>query len=161
MTTAALRQYVYLSENALPAMPSLNELANIRKGLRRKAVPNFDALPDEYECAGLGAFKKTKLQGEIAFEWQLPGSESRGFTFDELCRDSQREIDRLEFGWMIASFAALDGNRYLSRLRPITMQDRHQDLYWREHKKQAKHYLAIVTEWRHWAVVSAGHMKLG
>ena len=34
MTTATLREYVYLANKELPALPSIEELPTIRKGLR-------------------------------------------------------------------------------------------------------------------------------
>lgn len=159
MTKKALEQYVYLTDTDLPALPSLSELALIRKGLRKKTCPNLESLPDEYEYAGVGKFKKIDLQGLLGFQWQLSGADPKEFTFDELCHSPQRELARLEFGWLIADFAALDGQRYLSQLRPISYEDYHQDQYNRQYDREKTHYRGIVNEWRHWAVVAAGHMK--
>ena len=159
MTTAILREYVFLADKELPALPSREELPTIRKGLRKKSLPDLALLPDEHEYENVGFFRKQTVKNQLRFHWKAYRSDDKEYFFGELCRDPQRELDRLEFGWMIANFAALDGGRYLSQLRPISYEDNHQNQFNRQYNQQAKHFLSIVAVWRHWAVVPAGHMK--
>lgn len=159
MTTEKFREYVYLTSKDFPVLPSIDELPTIRKGLRKKAPPDLTSLPDEYEYESVGFFIKQTVRNRVRFHWKTVGVDSKEYFFDELCRDPHRELDRLELGWMIANFAAVDGSGYLGQLRPISYEDYHQDQFNRQYNKQKKHFLGIVAVWRHWAVVSAGHMK--
>ena len=61
---------------------------------------------------------------------------------------------------MIADFAKLDAIKYLGQLRPIGYEDHHQNQFNKQYSNQAKHFQNIENEWRHWAIVPAGHMLL-
>ena len=160
MTKELFLQHVYLSKDELPPIPTVEELLVLRKGLQKKTAPDVNTLPDEYEDEGVGAFKKNSVRDQVEIHWRTFGSQAKSASFADLCRNPDRELDRLEFGWMIANFAARDGARYLSQLRPISYEDRHQNIYNKQYAREKKHFLDIVTAWRYWAVVLAGHMRM-
>ncbi len=142
----------------LPSLPSMEELKLIRKGLRKKDVPNPLSLPAEFKYEGVGVFTKKMIGSEVSFVWTVAKEETITCSYSELCMDTARELQRLQFGWMIANFARLDAIAYLAKLRPISYEDRHQDQFNRQYAREQKHFLTIENEWRHWAVVPAGHM---
>ena len=57
-----------------------------------------------------------------------------------------------------ANFAKLDSTSYLSQMRPISYEDRHQNQFNKQYEKQEKHFLKIENDWRHWAIVPAAYM---
>lgn len=140
-------------------LPQKDELLRMRKGLRRRAIPSLELLPKEYGYEGIGRFEKLASSTGVTFIWTVEGGNSKRLSFDDMCNNPANEYDRLEFGWMIANFARLDGARHLSRLRPDSYSDYHQNEFNRRYAQEQRHYLQIENEWRHWAVVKSGHMK--
>lgn len=140
-------------------LPQEDELVRIRKGLRKRTIPSLELLPNEYGYEGVGRFEKITSSTGVAFRWTVDGGNSKCVSFADMCNNPANEFERLEFGWMIANFARLDGARHLSQMRPASYSDYHQNEFNRRYAEERRHYLQIENEWRHWAVVKSGHMK--
>jgi hypothetical protein len=147
-------------DSHLPLLPPPAMILDIRKGLRKKPIPNVFLLPDEWDYPGVGSYQKAEKNAATVFIWQREDEGRKEFYFDELCTEKSREQDRLELGWMIADFAKIDRLKYLSEMRPASYEDRHQHQFNREYVRQKKHFEKLEIAWRHWAIVSAGHMLL-
>ena len=130
----------------------------IRKGLRKKKIPDLSLLPNKFECDGVGKFAMKIIDSDYSIEWKTDGSEIKNSSFIHLCVDSAKELDRLAFGWMIADFARIDGINHLSKIHRISNSDFHQDLFNKEYALQQKHFQGIENVWRHGAIVPASHM---
>ncbi len=160
-TKLSLSEFLEFSTNEttlLPTLPSLDQLKLVRKGLRKKKIPDLSLLPNEFECDGVGKFAMQIVDSDYSIEWKTDGSEIKNAYFIHLCVDSAKEQDRLAFGWMIADFARLDGINHLSKIHRISNSDFHQDLFNKEYALQQKHFQSIENIWRHWSIVPAGHM---
>jgi hypothetical protein len=142
----------------LPALPTLNQLKLIRKGLRKKKIPDLSMLPNKFEYEGVGKFTKKLIDSDFLIEWQTEGGEMKKSSFSHLCSDVDKELDRLEFGWMVADFARMDAINHLSKMRPISYSDFHQNQFNKQYASQQKHFQKIENVWRHWAIVPACHM---
>jgi len=143
----------------IPSIPTMKELRMIRKGLRKKKLPDLSLLPKEFEYEDVGKFQIKKSDSGFLFEWKTSvDQEKRECSLTKLCTEEAYEIDRLGLGWMIANFAKLDGLTYLRKLRPISYEDHHQNQFNKYYTKQKLHFQKIENEWRHWAIVPAGHM---
>lgn len=142
----------------LPTLPTLDQLRLIRKGLRKKKMPDISLLPAEFEYEGVGKFVKKVVNSDYLIEWETQGKETKKSTFINLCVDSEQELDRLVFGWMIADFARLDCINYLRKMRPISYSDFHQNQFNKQYVSQQRHFQRIENVWRHWAIVPASHM---
>jgi hypothetical protein len=160
-TKLSLSEFLEFSTNEttlLPTLPNLHQLKLIRKGLRKKKIPDLSLLPNKFECDGVGKFAMKIIDSDYSIEWKTDGSEIKNSSFIHLCVDSAKELDRLAFGWMIADFARLDGINHLSKIHRISNSDFHQDLFNKEYALQQKHFQGIENVWRHWAIVPASHM---
>ena len=144
--------------NILPPLPNKEELKLIRKGLRKKVVPDFELLPTKFEYDGVGKFSKESIDSDVSLAWETADGTTNNHLLSELCMSAEHELKRLEFGWMIANFAKLDCNSYLSQMRPISYEDRHQNQFNKQYEKQKKHFQKIENDWRHWAISPAGYM---
>ena len=143
----------------LPRLPNAQELLQVRKGLRKKNVPILDLLPQKFEYSGIGWFERLLEDEEIFIVWKIEGGDEKRASFLEMCNNPENELDRLEFGWMIANFARIDGEKYLSQMRPISYEDNHQNEFNRQYEQQKRHFQKLENDWWHWAVVKSGHMK--
>jgi len=160
-TKLSLSEFLEFSTNEitlLPTLPTLDQLKLIRKGLRKKKIPNFSLLPNEFEYDGVGKFVMEIIDTDYFIEWKTDGSAIKKSSLNHLCVDSGKELDRLEFGWMIADFARLDGITHLRKIQRISNSDYHQDIFNKEYASQQKHFQGIENVWRHWAIVPASHM---
>ena len=144
--------------NILPPLPNKEELKSIRKDLRKKEVPNIELLPLNFEYEGIGKFSKQSIDSDVSLVWKTANGTPNNHLLSELCMSAEHEIKRLEFGWMIANFARLDGRNHLNTMRPISYSDFHQNLFWKQYSERQKHFQNIENIWRHWAIVPAGHM---
>ena len=160
-TKLSLSEFLEFSTNEttfLPTLPTLDQLKLIRKGLRKKKIPDFSLLPTEFEYDSVGKFVMEIIDSDYSIEWKKDSSAIKKSSFNQLCVDSEKELDRLEFGWMIADFARLDGINHLRKIHRISNSDYHQDLFNKEYASQQKHFQGIENVWRHWAIVPASHM---
>ena len=57
--------------NYLPLLPTLDELKLIRKGLRKKKVPDIFLLPTEFEYEDIGKFEKKSIGSDFSFSWKI------------------------------------------------------------------------------------------
>jgi hypothetical protein len=163
-TKLSLSEFLEFSTNEttlLPTLPNSDQLKLIRKGLRKKKIPDLSLLPNEFECDGVGKFAMKIIDSDYSIEWKTDGSEIKNSSFIHLCVDSAKELERLAFGWMIADFARLDGINHLSKIDRISNSDFHQDLFNKEYALQQKHFQGIENVWRHWAIVPVSHMLFG
>ena len=144
--------------NVLPPLPNMEELKLIRKGLRKKEVPNIELLPSNFEYEGVGKFSKESIESDVSLFWETANGTTNNHLLSELFMSEEHELKRLEIGWMIANFARLDGVNYLRKMRPISYSDFHQILFNKQYSKEQKHFQKIENEWRHWSIVPAGHM---
>ena len=163
-TKLSLSEFLEFSTNEttlLPTLPNLEQLKLIRKGLRKKKIPDLSLLPNKFECDGVGKFAMKIIDSDYSIEWKTDGSEIKNSSFIHLCVDSAKELDRLAFGWMIADFARLDGISHLNKIQRIFNSDFHQDLFNKEYALQQKHFQSIENVWRHWSIVPSGHMLFG
>ena len=163
-TKLSLSEFLEFSTNEttlLPTLPNLDQLKLIRKGLRKKKIPDLSLLPNQFECDGVGKFAMKIIDSDYSIEWKTDGSEIKNSSFIHLCVDSAKELDRLAFGWMIADFARLDGINHLSKIHRISNSDFHQDLFNKEYALQQKHFQSIENVWRHWSIVPSCHMIFG
>lgn len=151
-------QQITDDSSILPPLPNKEELKLLRKGLRKKEVPNIELLPPNFEYEGVGKFAKESIDSDVSLVWETANGTANNHLLSELCMSAEHELKRLEFGWMIANFAKLDSTSYLSQMRPISYEDRHQNQFNKHYEKQEKHFQKIENDWRHWAIVPAGHM---
>lgn len=161
LTFSKFLEFATDETTCLPALPTLNQLKLIRKGLRKKKMPDLSMLPNEFEYEGVGKFTKKLIDTFFLIEWKTEGGEMKKFFFNHLCIDIDKELDRLEFGWMVADFARLDGITHLRKLRPISFSAYDQDQFNKEYASQQKHFQSIENVWRHWSTVSAGQILFG
>lgn len=143
----------------LPRLPTADELSLIRKGLRKKKIPDISLLPNEFGYEGVGYFHKKSIDDSLVFQWTTSSHASpRIRSYKDLCINQESENDRLEFGWMIANFARIDAISYLSKMRPISYSDYHQNEFVKQYNSEKDHFERIENVWRHWSIVPAGHM---
>lgn len=146
----------------LPAMPSQAALTVMRKGLRKQKVPDLSIMTEgKHPKIGRFAFEQNGNPprypfhlDEIIVRWNLVDGPDKRATFADLCFAAERELDRLELGWMIANMAQLDMEHHLERARDIP----NPHYCMREMSRITGHYEKIDKRWRHWAIVLAGHM---
>lgn len=149
-----------ISNNNLPALPKFDELLLIRKAMRKKSLPDVLQLPVEWDYKEIGRFKKYASDSTLIFEWNTKDGKCKRCSFIDLCMSPSHELDRLELGWMIADFARFDGINYLSQMRPHSYEESQLNYFNKQYAIQKKHYQKIEGDWRHWAVVPAGHMLM-
>lgn len=130
----------------LKPKPSAEDLARLRKGLRKRKVPTFEL--DRGEHSRVGRFVLTDRNGETSIEWSLPGGDTRVVSLSNLNLKSAHELDRLEVGWLIADMYQLDCMHQC-----VDLADP------RETMKTMAWFGRREDEYRHWALVPAGHMK--
>lgn len=130
----------------LEPKPSLEDLVKRRKGLRRRKVPKFEINHGEHPR--LGKFVLNRSDGETVIAWTVPGSTPRAVSLADLNLKREHELDRLEIGWLIASMYQLDGIHQCKDIADL-----------REVMKVMGWFGRHAAEYRHWALVPAGHMK--
>ncbi|NOU14059.1 MAG: hypothetical protein HOO92_08880 [Methylococcaceae bacterium] len=138
-------------ENLKPC-PTPEELQLLRKGLRKQKIPEM--LVDWHGGhPELGEFTIISKNAETFVEWNAKTSNKKHFGLDDLCNDPNLELERLEFGWLIANLAELDK---LHEFEDINIPD---PAYEMEEKARVwNFYEKIEKRWRHWAIVPAKHM---
>lgn len=128
--------------------PSTYDLLKfIRKDLKSKKVPKVFA----DSCGaweGFGKYQFSAADNDLRVEWQLTGDAPKSALFSELCNSPARNLDRLELGWLIADIIEQDAQRLLQCIPGPNEAMAHASRHWK-----------LEREWRHWAMVQAGHMK--
>ena len=130
--------------------PTEEELRTIQKGLRKRKLPRvFDGM----WCSepGIGGMKATASDLDLVIEWVSfeKGVKSglKKANWKSLCTDSSLEFQRLEVGLVVAEVLLAQGRKVMDSVGHPT-----------EAAKEAEPYLRAAEEWKHWAMVKAGHM---
>ena len=75
-TKLSLSEFLEFSTNEttfLPMLPTLDQLKLIRKGLRKKKIPDLSMLPNKFKYEGVGKFTKKLIDSDYLIEWQTDG----------------------------------------------------------------------------------------
>jgi hypothetical protein len=131
-------------------LPTQDELQALRKGLRKRKLPRiFDGM----WCSepGIGGMKVTAAGSDFHVEWvSFDGNVKSALKHAEwsnLCSDPRFEMQRLEIGLVVSEILHAQGQKVMDSIgHPI-------DAF-----KEAKPYRDAADEWKHWAIVKAGHM---
>ena len=137
----------------LPNLPTIDELALLRRGLRKQKSPD----PRWMTTGGhpeIGQFVFEHSGGITQVTWNIVGAPSKQAAFSELCTHPNRELDRLELGWMIANMAELDRIHGIDDAKSIPDPN----YCMREMSRISNYFSKIEKRWRHWAIVPAGYM---
>ena len=131
--------------------PTPSELVGLRKGLKKRAVPKaFDSLWASQP--GIGGFVFEQDGADLRAEWVVGVSEKeqprKNAMFHELCNAPDRELERLELGWLIADLFAFHAQEVLNSIGGPN-----------EAMREAAPFWKMADNWKHWALVPAGHMK--
>ncbi len=131
-------------------MPSSDEVEQLRKGLRKRKLPHvFDGM----WCSepGIGGVKFTANGTDFYVEWvSFEGgvkSELKRSEWRNLCIDPALERQRLEIGYVIAAALLEQAQKHMDSIGHPTQAF-----------KEAEPYRQSAEEWKHWALVRAGHM---
>lgn len=139
--------------NYLPPIPDISQLPSLRKGLRKQKIPDISVLT-EFSYDNIGNFSIQHSLEDSCISWNIAEKLTKIFNFNDLCFNVERELDRLEFGWMIANIARQDMFNQMEEANNIP-----HPLYAEEAiNKAINHYEKIEKKWRHWSLVPAGHM---
>lgn len=130
--------------------PTPDELQGLRKGLRKKKVPNvFHEM--WWSEPGIGGAKFTADGDDFTVAWVTFENDElsplKYASFRQLCNDPTCELQRLEVGWVIADIAQHQGQEIADSIGGPN-----------EAMEEASPYWELADEWRHWALVPAGHM---
>lgn len=131
-------------------LPTQEELQGLRKGLRKRKLPRvFDGM----WCSepGIGGVKVTAAGSDFHVEWvSFDGdvkSAMKQAEWSRLCSDPSLEMQRLEIGLVVSKILEMQGQKVMDSIgHPI------------DGFKEARPYRDAAEEWKHWAVVKAGHM---
>ncbi|SMC82990.1 hypothetical protein [Polynucleobacter kasalickyi] len=126
--------------------PTIDQLPDLRKGLRKRKVPII-RLGMRGSFDSLGSFSVSKATDAFLIEWQIKNCTSKSSNFKDLCTDPRLELNRLELGWLIAAMFDFEAQRIIDSIgHPI------------EGFNAASQPRKAAEDWRHWAKVKAGHM---
>lgn len=131
-------------------IPSADDLSLLRKGLRKRKVPNvFDGL----WCSepGIGGMKVTVLNDDYQLEWvTFDGgvkSDLKTALWTALCNDPALEFVRYEIGCLVAEILQIQQKAVMDSIgHPL------------EAIREAEPYRKASEAWKHWGIVKAGHM---
>ena len=133
--------------------PTPAELPGLRKGLKKRALPKaFDGLWASQP--GIGGFVFEQDGDDLRAEWVAGASEKeqprKKEMFLELCHSPDKEQERLELGWLIADLFTHHAQEVLHSIPGPNEAMREASPFWK-----------MADNWKHWALVPAGHMKFG
>jgi hypothetical protein len=130
--------------------PTNDQLSDLRQGLRKRKVPGvFNGM----WCSqpGIGGARFIADGDDFKVEWVTfengQKSTSKFAGFHQLCDDPSLEMQRLEVGYVIANIQSYQGQEIANSIGDPN-----------EAAREAKPYWNLADSWRHWALVSAGHM---
>ena len=130
----------------LPPVPTIEKLSVLRRGLRKQKLPEF-APGWQGGHEQIGEFNILSASSGLTVEWKMVDGPQKKFRLDDLCKNPKLELDRLEFGWMIANMAKLDGIHEIDMIADLKYA-----------MKLLNQHSKLEQRWRHWAIVPAGHM---
>jgi hypothetical protein len=134
--------------NLLPPQPAPADLPAMRKGLRRRKPPLFEA-GFHGRNPQLGEFRIEDSAAGLTLHWQLPDGTKGSALTAELCTDPALETARLTAGWLVANMFRLDGIHICE-----SIGDPHETM------RVMGWFGEREDRWRHWALVPPGHMRL-
>lgn len=131
-------------------LPTQDKLQSLQKGLRKRKLPRvFDGM----WCSepGIGGIKLNAVGSDFHVEWvsfdEGKKSTPKHAKWRSLCSDPNLEMQRLEIGLVVCEILQVQGQKVMDSIgHPI-------DAF-----NQAKPYRQAADEWKHWAIVKAGHM---
>jgi len=126
------------------------ELQSLGEGLRKRKLPRvFDGM----WCSelGIGGMKLSGAESDFHVEWvSFDGgvkSELKRAMWSSLCSDPSLETQRLEIGLIVSAIFEAQGQKIMDSIgHPI------------EAYNASGPYRDAAAEWKHWALVKAGHM---
>lgn len=131
-------------------LPTVDELKELRKGLRKQKLPKiFDGMWGSEP--GVGGVKFTISDDDYNVEWVSVENEVlssvKNVSWKSLCGDPALELQRLEIGLIFAELLEMQAQRVMDAIGgPI------------ESLRESEPYRTAAKKWRHWAIVKAGHM---
>jgi hypothetical protein len=132
----------------LPPLPTAEALTIMRKKARKRKVPKVD-VGSHGHLHGVGQFKIIETDGAVSLEWQIADSETKRFTFEDLCQNPDFDAQRLEVGWLIANIWMIEERKVRDAIPDPN-----------EAMRESSRYFEAEDTWRHWSQVLAGHMIL-
>jgi len=131
-------------------LPTQEELKALRKGLRKRKCP---LIFDGMWCSepGIGGIKVSAAESGFHIEWVSFNSgvksDLKHAEWNSLCSDVNFEIQRFEIGIVVSEILLAQGQKVMDSIgHPI-------DAF-----NEAKPYRDAADDWKHWAIVRAGHM---
>ncbi len=133
----------------LSEKPRQEEIAKLRKGLRKSKLPEYMRDGFYGNHAALGRFKVFHNGSGLELTWCIAGGEEKSASLDRLCQSPEKEADRLEVGWLILNMFELDQRNEREHIASP-----------KEIMRVISRYSRHIDSWRNWALVPAGHFIL-
>ena len=131
-------------------LPTAEQLAELRKGLRRRKKPEIFA-GMHWAAPGIGIIQVQGAGDDFRVEWQWCGGPSQHTRkhglWRTLCISDEFELERFELGTLADLILQ-------AHAKQISDSIGHPMVAYRE----AGPYLDSAARWRHWGRVRAGHM---
>lgn len=128
-------------------MPSIEEFAEMRKGLRKRKRPQLSTEMFG-DAPGIGQFEVLDKGGNFTIKWTLESqnlkTDPKVFGFDDLSNLSELENERYELG-MLISMIYYEHGREIRNSIPGP----------REAMMASNPYFDAAEKWEHWAKVKA------
>ena len=129
--------------------PSQQELEELRKGLRKRKLPQISAVMFG-QLIGLGSFKVIGDDKELlSIEWQVTAAggknEKRVYRFSDLSFSPDLEKERYDLGMLISKIFSEHGREILNSIPGPN-----------EAMMASNPYFVEADKWEHWAKVAPG-----
>ena len=129
--------------------PTQLELEELRKGLRKRKLPQISAVMFG-QLIGLGSFKVIGDDKELlSIEWQVTAAggknEKRIYRFSDLSFSPDLEKERYELGMLISKIFSEHGREIRNSIPGAN-----------EAMKESNPYFDAAEKWEHWAKVASG-----
>lgn len=129
-------------------MPTVEEFAEMRKGLRKRKRPQLSTEMFGH-APGIGQFDVSEQTGKLFIEWQIESNgvkgEKRRVGFDELSDQMDLEQDKYEVGMLISNIFSEHGREIRNSIPGP-----------REAMMASNQYFDASEKWEHWAKVAPG-----
>lgn len=129
-------------------MPSIEEFAEMRKGLRKRKRPQLSTEMFG-DAPGIGQFEVLDKGRNFTIKWTLESknliTDPKVFGFDDLSNLSELENERYELGMLISTIYYEHGREIRNSIPGP-----------REAMMASNPYFDAAEKWEHWAKVSPG-----
>lgn len=129
-------------------MPSIEEFAEMRKGLRKRKRPQLSTEMFG-DAPGIGQFEVIDDGGNLTVKWTLESqnlkTDPKVFGFDDLSNLSELENERYELGMLISTIYYEHGREIRNSIPGP-----------REAMMASNPYFDAAEKWEHWAKVAPG-----